>query len=337
MITSVLEAKRHITFVEGSIPEPDEGEALVRMSYVGVCGSDLHRYNCDWPLVKPLTIGHEPSGVVAAVGGGVTHLKEGDEVTVEPAKPCLKCRLCLNGRYNLCRDVIAVPLDMPGAFAEYLLFDASFVYKLPTGVNLQTGALTEPLAVALHALEQTGARPGRTAAVLGTGVIGLLCVMCLKAYGVIDIIAVDVLENRLLAARNAGASHTVNIKSSEVLDAVNEITGGSGVDIVIEASGNVDSVMNTPYLAAHAGTIVQVGAVSERVPIDYAELMRKEAVIRHSLKYCNNFNTALAMLKAGSVPADSIITHVFPFDRLNEALSFTMDHPEQCIKTLISF
>jgi len=306
------------------------------MRAVGVCGSDLHRFNCDWPLTAPLTLGHEAVGVVEAVGRSVLDLAVGDAVVIEPAVPCRRCAFCLEGRYNLCRGLKSVPLQIPGAFAEYIVFDAGFTYRLPKGIDPHTGTLTEPLAVALRGIEQAEAKPGRTAAVLGVGVIGLLSVMGLRAYGVTDIIAADFAANRLRAAESAGATHMIDLTGAGLVGSVEALTSGKGVDIVIEASGNAKSAAATPLIVAPGGVIVQVGVVPGEVQLDFGELLRKEAVLKQSFKYRNNFQTALSLIQAG-LPVESLITHTFPFERLEEALAFTMDHPGECLKTLIVF
>jgi len=337
MLRSQLVGRQNIRMSEVEIPTPSPGEVLIKVSYAGICGSDLHRYNCDWELEKPMTLGHEASGVVALTGKNVSNLKEGDMVAIEPVIPCLKCKFCLRGQYNLCSDLKIIPLHMPGAFSEYIVFDSIFSHKLPKEIDLQTAALAEPLAVALHAVEQSDPKPEKTALVLGTGAIGLFTIACLKAYGITDIIATDISQKRLETAKIFGACQTVNVNGIDVKTVLDELTNGFGADIVIEASGNKQSAAATPYYVSRGGVIVQVGVVNCDVPLNYPVLINKEATLKQSYKYVNNFPTALMLLNEYPNIFKKIITHVFPIHRLPEALDFSLNNAAECIKTIISF
>lgn len=337
MLMSQLIGKRKIVINEVEIPSPGADEVLIKVSDAGICGSDLHRYNCDWKLEKPMTLGHEASGTVFLSGKNVSHLKEGDMVVIEPIIPCLKCKFCLRGQYHLCPNLKIIPLHMPGTFSEYVVFASEFCHLLPGNYDMELAALAEPLAVALHAVEQSDAKPGKIAAVLGSGTIGLMTIMCLKAYGVTDIIATDISQNRLEMAKTLGAYQTINVKNNDVKTVLSELTKGCGADIVIEASGNIRSAMITPFITSRGGIIVQVGVLNGEVPLDYPTLLHREITLRQSYKYVNNFPTALKLLDKYSHIIKKIVTHRFPFHKLSEALEFSLNNPEECIKTMIKF
>ena len=171
------------------IPTPKEDEVLVKLEYVGICGSDMHYYETgaigNYVVKPPFVLGHEPGGTVVEVGSAVKHLKVGDRVALEPGKTCGHCKFCREGKYNLCPDVVffaTPPVD--GVFQEYVAHEANLCFKLPDNVSTMEGALIEPLAVGFHAANQGGAHAGQTAVVMGAGCIGLVSMMALKAEGV---------------------------------------------------------------------------------------------------------------------------------------------------------
>ena len=186
MKVAVMNGIGKMGYTNRPIPAPKAGEVLVKLEYVGICGSDMHYYETgrigDYVVEPPFVLGHEPGGVVVEVGEGVTHLKAGDRVALEPGKTCGKCKFCREGKYNLCPDVIffaTPPVD--GVFQEYVAHEADLCFKLPDNVSTLEGALIEPLAVGFHAAKQGGARAGQTAVVFGAGCIGLVSMMALKA------------------------------------------------------------------------------------------------------------------------------------------------------------
>ena len=175
-------------YVERPIPVPKDDEVLVKLEYVGICGSDMHYYESgaigDFVVKPPFVLGHEPGGVVVEVGKDVHTLKVGDRVALEPGKTCGHCEFCREGKYNLCPDVqfFATP-PVDGVFQEYVAHEAGLCFKLPDNVSTMEGALIEPLAVGFHAANQGGAHIGQTAVVTGAGGIGLVCMMALKRGG----------------------------------------------------------------------------------------------------------------------------------------------------------
>ena len=229
---------------DSPIPVPKDNEVLVKVEYVGICGSDLHYYEQgrigDYIVKPPFVLGHESGGTVVAVGKDVTHLKAGDRVALEPGKTCGKCEFCKTGRYNLCPDVVffaTPPVD--GVFQEYVAHEADLCFKLPDNVSTLEGALIEPLAVGFHAAKQGNAHFGQTAVVTGAGCIGLVSMMALKALGVTEVYVVDIMQKRLDKAMELGASGVVNGKEKDTVREIMALTGGRGCDLVIETSGDV--------------------------------------------------------------------------------------------------
>lgn len=222
MKTAVMLGIGKMGFEDRPIPKVKDNEVLVKLEYVGICGSDLHYYETgaigDY-IVKPsFVLGHEPGGVVVEVGKSVKHLKVGDKVALEPGKTCGHCEFCKSGNYNLCPDVIffaTPPVD--GVFQEYVAHEADLCFKLPENVSTLEGALIEPLAVGFHAAIQGEAKIGQTAVVTGAGCIGLVSIMALKAIGVSKVYVVDIMEKRLEKALELGADEVINGKEKDVV------------------------------------------------------------------------------------------------------------------------
>ena len=197
MKTAVMTDLRKVEIQERPIPQPKDDEALVKVEYVGICGSDLHYYEAgrigNFIVETPFVLGHEAGGTVVEVGKNVKNLKVGDRVALEPGKTCGHCEFCKQGKYNLCPDVVffaTPPVD--GVFQEYVAHEAGLCFKLPENVSTMEGALIEPLAVGMHAASQGDAHLGQTAVVTGAGCIGLVSLLALKARGVSKVIVVDV-------------------------------------------------------------------------------------------------------------------------------------------------
>ena len=202
MKVAVMNGIGKMGYTPSPIPKPKEDEVLVKLEYVGICGSDMHYYETgaigNYVVKPPFVLGHEPGGTVVEVGSAVKHLKVGDRVALEPGKTCGHCKFCREGKYNLCPDVVffaTPPVD--GVFQEYVAHEANLCFKLPDNVSTMEGALIEPLAVGFHAANQGGAHAGQTAVVMGAGCIGLVSMMALKAEGVSRVYVVDIMQKPL--------------------------------------------------------------------------------------------------------------------------------------------
>lgn len=251
-------------FEERDIPKVKENEVLVKLEYVGICGSDLHYYETgaigDYVVEPPFVLGHEPGGTVVEVGKNVKNLRVGDRVALEPGRTCGHCEFCKTGRYNLCPDVVffaTPPID--GVFQEYVAHEAALCFKLPDNVSTLEGALIEPLAVGFHAAIQGDAHLGQRVVVMGAGCIGLVSMMALKARGVSEVYVVDIMEKRLDKALELGATGVINGAKEDVLERVNELTDGAGMDLVIETAGTEITTRQAIHMAKKGSNIVLVG------------------------------------------------------------------------------
>jgi len=341
MKVAVMSGIGKIDFVERSIPQPAENEVLVKLEYVGICGSDLHYYEHggigDCIVTPPFVLGHEPGGVVVEVGKNVTHLKIGDRVALEPGKTCGHCEFCKTGKYNLCPDVVffaTPPVD--GVFQEYVAHEAGLCFKLPDNVSTLEGALIEPLAVGFHAANQGGAHVGQIAVVTGSGCIGLVSLMALKAEGVTKVYVVDVIPNRLKKALELGADGVINGKETDVVQAVMNLTGGNGCDLVIETSGSEIASQQAVYMSKKGATIVLVGLSASgmtNMPTSHAQ--NKELTIKTVCRYRHIYPMAIDAVAAGKLNLKGIVTNVFEFDDLQNAMDSSIRNKADIVKAVI--
>ncbi|EOS70539.1 hypothetical protein C818_01565 [Lachnospiraceae bacterium MD308] len=341
MKVCVLTGKQKLEWVERDIPQPAKGELQIKLEYVGICGSDLHFYQegqlANWTLDGPLALGHEPGGVVTAVGEGVTGFEVGDKVSIEPAVPCGKCDECRKGLYNLCTDIkmLAIPHERDGVNAEYCVHDATMCYKLPENVSTLEGAMIEPLAVGIHGTELSDARVGETAIVLGSGCIGLCTVMALKARGVSEIYVADVMDKRLEKALEVGATRVFNSRNESIEEFAKTLPGG-GADQVYECAGNRITTLQTCRLIKRGGKVTLTGVSPEPVlELDIATLNAMEGTIYSVYRYRNLWPKAIAAVASGAIPVKKIVSHEFPFEECIEAIDYSLNHKDEVIKGVV--
>jgi len=341
MKVALMTALEKIEIVERDIPKPKADEVLVKLEYVGICGSDLHYYENgrigNFIVKFPFVLGHESGGVVVETGPGVKHLKPGDKVALEPGKTCGRCEFCKTGRYNLCPDVIffaTPPVD--GVFQEYVAHEADLCFKLPANVSTMEGALIEPLAVGFHAANTGGARLGQTALVSGSGCIGLVSMMALKAYGVTRVFVSDVVGKRLEKAKALGATEAINAAEKDVVKTVKELTGGAGVDLVIETSGTEVAAAGGIGVLKKGGTLVFVGySKTGMMNLPIGEALDKELTMKTIFRYRHIYPLAIDAVAQGKVDIKNIVTNIFNFADIQEAMDKSARNKAEIVKGVV--
>lgn len=302
------------------VPEPGPKEVLVEIRAVGVCGSDIHYYEegriGSFVVREPLILGHEPSGVVVALGEEATKHELGERVTLEPGIPDGTCRECRAGRYNLCPNVnfFATP-PINGAFANYVSIHEDFAFRLPDSLSDNAGALMEPLSVGIWACRKANVRAGDHVLVTGSGPIGLLAMQVAFAQGATDVTVTDVADERLEIARKTGATRTLNV-AEEPLD-------GSGleVDVLIECSGNQRALKDGILSIRPAGIAVVVGmGPEEETNVPLAYIQNKEITLTGTFRYANTYPAAIELAATGKVDLEAIITGHYGLEEAEEAL-----------------
>lgn len=328
-------------FEERDIPNPKDDEVLVKLEYVGICGSDLHYYETgaigDYVVNPPFVLGHEPGGTVVEVGKNVKHLKVGDRVALEPGKTCGHCEFCKTGRYNLCPDVVffaTPPVD--GVFQEYVAHEADLCFKLPDNVSTLEGALIGPLAVGFHAAIQGEAHLGQRAVVMGAGCIGLVSMMALKARGVSEVYVVDIMEKRLEKALELGATEVINGAKENVLERVKQLTDGAGVDLVIETAGTEITTRQAIHMAKKGSNIVLVGySKSGEMTLPMSLALDKELTFKTVFRYRHIYPMAIDAVAAGKVNLKGIVTDIFGLDEAQKAMDYSVNNKADIVKAVI--
>lgn len=341
MKVAVMNGIGKMGFEERPIPVPKDDEVLVKLEYVGICGSDLHYYESgaigDYVVKPPFVLGHEPGGIIVEVGKNVTHLRPGDRVALEPGKTCGHCEFCKTGRYNLCPDVVffaTPPVD--GVFQEYVAHEAALCFKLPDNVSTLEGALIEPLAVGFHAVLQGDAHLGQTAVVMGSGCIGLVSMMALKARGVSRVFVVDVMEKRLQKAMELGADGVINGSSEDVLQKMEKLTGGRGADLIIETAGSEITASQAIRIAKKGAVIVLVGySRTGEMTLPMSLALDKELTFKTVFRYRNIYPLAIDAVASGKVNLKGIVTDIFPFSCVQEAMDASVSRKADIVKAVI--
>ncbi|KAK7430448.1 hypothetical protein QQZ08_002967 [Neonectria magnoliae] len=312
-------------------PKPeieDPHDVLIRISYVGVCGSDMHGGVTRKVSEKePLVMGHEASGIVHSVGPAVTSIMPGDRVAIEPGFPCRRCKRCKAGRYNLCPKMqfAADPPRTHGALSRLFKIPEDFAYKIPDSLSLQEAVLVEPLSVAVHGVCLAELKPGQTVMVLGSGTIGLLAAATAKAFGASAVFITDINQAKLDFAKGFVDCTTFvpSLDATPEEDAsrfCKDVNLEDGVDVVLECTGAEASAQTGIYALAVGGMFVQIGLGKTIQSVPMLAMCEKEMVFKTSFRYgSGDYEVALDLLSSGKVDVKSLISSEVPFERATEA------------------
>ncbi|GME27835.1 putative alcohol dehydrogenase [Neofusicoccum parvum] len=325
------------------VPQPsDPHDVLVRIAYVGCCGSDVHFWHHGGMSRKvspdaPIVMGHEASGVVVATGPAVTTLAAGDRVAIEPGYPCRRCGACKAGRYNLCKQMrfAAAPggiaagvekLATHGTLCRFFRIPEDFCYALGGGVALDEAVLVEPAAVAVHTCRLADVRTGQSVVVFGAGTIGLLCAAVARAFGAARVVVVDVLPRKLEFARGfVDGVRTLLPRDGDDAEVsaariVQEHALGDGADVVLEATGAEPCVQAGVHVLRSGGTFVQAGLGKSALLFPMVRLSEKEITLKGCFRYgAGDFELALQLIREERLSVKPLISSEVPFDRATEA------------------
>ena len=316
-------------------PEPGEGEALVRVSHVGICGTDLHIWHGTHPRAKPpLIMGHEFSGAIEALGPGVEGFRVGDPVAPYPVLECGQCDLCAAGDGHLCGSLGLIGIDRDGAMASLVAVPARKLHRVPGHVDLKLAALMEPAAVGVHSTGKSRVHEAKTVALIGAGPIGLSVAIAARARGAGEIFVADVTDYRCRVARELGF-HAVNVARDSLLDAVLDATEGKGADVVFECTGIVQAAKGLTKLPRIGGQIVIVGIFGELCPVDLRDVSFKELdVIGVRHYYPAEFDEAIRLVARGKLDVAPLISDVYPISQGKAAFE-RLQAGQDAIKVLL--
>jgi (R,R)-butanediol dehydrogenase / meso-butanediol dehydrogenase / diacetyl reductase len=331
-------------------PQVRPGTVKVQVESAGICGTDLHEYlegpifaptaDAPHPLTGesvPITLGHEFAGVVAELGAGVDGISVGDRVVVEPYLVCGQCDACSTGRYNVCATLGFVGLSGGGGgFSQFVVAERRWVHPLGE-LGTDVGALIEPLAVGYHAVRLAGARPGHSALVFGAGPIGLVTTAVLKAVGVEQVLVVEPAAVRKDKARGAGADHVLDPRDADVVEAVQELTGGRGADVSFECAG-IDQVLKAAIRSTRAGgTCVNVAIWGHEASVAMNDLVFREVNLLGSLAYADDHPATIELVASGKVDPFQFITGRIQLDDIvAQGFEALIHNKEENVKILVS-
>lgn len=322
------------------ISTPAAGEVLIKIKSVGVCASDVHWYRegkiGSTKLDKPLVLGHEASGEICAIGDNVSSLKVGDRVAIEPANPCMKCKYCVEGNYNVCIELPffgTPPTD--GCFREYITWPASLCLKIPDNVSFDEAAMAEPMAVGFFAVELSKIKSIQSAAVMGLGAIGLSVIQALKVLGIKKIVAIDSVNHRCKLALKLGASNIICKTGADAKNALWQIIK-DGPDVVFECTGAEDANIESSKLAKVMGRIVVVGIPEgDHYIFDSSDSRRKQLSIIFVRRSNLTTEKVLTLVSEGKINLKSYATHHFTLEQIQQAMEIMAERNDGVIRSMV--
>lgn len=303
-------------------PEFSPWEVLLKVKAVGICGSDLRMYNYADPNRKGnYILGHELSGEIVGMGEKVHGFKAGDRVATEICIGCAICRYCRKGLVNLCQNLNEIGVTMNGGMAEFVAVPARNVHRIPDNLSFEEATFADPLACSIRGLELARIEPGSWVAILGPGTIGLLATKVAKEICRAHVIVTGTNEDRLDLAKQLGAEHTFNIRKSDPVEEILEISNG-GVDYTFEAAGAPSALQQAVYITRKNGSIV-IMTVHKEIQIDIEPVIRNELTLIGSICYnYKEFDQAVDLLAKKKLDVKPLIGHTFPLNEAQKAFDF---------------
>ena len=335
MLVAEYAGNTEIRVEERDAPGPRLGEVQIEVAFVGICGTDLHiRHGAmDRRVPIPSPIGHEMSGTIAALGEGVAGLQPGQPVTVMPLRWCGSCPACLAGHNHVCQNLVFVGVDSAGAMQQLWNVDHRIVVPLPSGLDLDQAALSEPLAVAVHDVRRARVAAGESVIVVGGGPIGLLIALVAREQGA-DVLVSEPNEFRRSVAESLGLD-TIDPRAEEVLASIEARTGGAGADVAFEVSGVAAGLSTATHALRVRGRLVVVAIHPQPVLADMFRVFWRELEVIGARVYERaDFETAVSLLAEGGVPARDLISAVEPLARTSAAFD-TLEQGGDVLKVLI--
>jgi len=337
MKQATLVEPQKIEFSNIPIPVPQNDEVLIKVDYIGICGSDLHAFYGKHPFIScPIVMGHEISGVVVEIGKDVKKVKVDDHVTIMPQIFCHNCEPCKNGRYNICESLEVIGCQVTGAASEYFSCPESLVKVIPDSIKMNIAATIEPVAVGVHAVGRGIDISGKNVVVMGAGTIGNLTAQAAVAKGAKGVLITDLMDYRLEVAKKCGIPFVANTGKISLKDAIYEAFGEDGCDIFFECIGIGSTINQAIELSKKGNDIVVVGVFGNRPEINMSFVQDKEIRLIGSLMYVEkDYDDAIQFMKEGKINTKDLITKEFNFDEYQDAFKYIEANSDKSIKILI--
>ncbi|WP_088104868.1 zinc-binding alcohol dehydrogenase family protein [Halalkalibacter urbisdiaboli] len=315
----------------------EQNQVLIKVKMVGICGSDMHIYHGTNPLATlPRIIGHEVTGEVEEVGAGVTKLEVGDKVVIEPIKTCGKCYACRNGRQNVCNEIEVFGVHLEGGMQEYIVMPDNLVHKVDSQLDWKEAVLIEPFTIGAQANWRGNVKEGDSVLIMGAGPIGLCCLKIAKAKGATCFIT-DLSEDRLEFAKSWGADVTINATRVNIKEEVLELTNGEGANVVIDAVCIPKTFEDAVDIVSPAGYVVVLGFDQAPSSIPQLPITKKEVTVVGSRLQTNKFPEVIKIFNEKSLGIEDMVTHEFPVEEIQQAISLIENSPNEIRKVVITF
>ncbi|MFN7997989.1 MAG: zinc-dependent alcohol dehydrogenase family protein [Bryobacteraceae bacterium] len=313
-----------LNLVQAPKPEARPHTLLMRVAASGICGTDPHILHGLYPANLPLIPGHEYAGIVESVGDGVDGFAPGDHVAVDPNILCGVCDFCRRGKVHLCKNLVALGVNIPGGFAEYCVVPVSQAYKIPKSLPLSHAALAEPVACCLRGVDLAGIVSGDRVVIFGAGPMGAIILQLARMQGASSVVMIDPQERRRKRAEALGASWTLDPTRENAVAAIRS-QYPDGAEVVFDCSGNVAAVRQTLEVVMRGGTVMLYGVCHKdhNVEINPFWVNDNEITIRGSYNNPNTMARALDLLAGGRLDAGAVVTDLFPLEKGIEAFRAT--------------
>ncbi len=331
----------------GRAPDPSIGpdEVLVTPNFAGICGTDLHIYRGEFKdrVKYPAIQGHEFGGIIVESGKSAEGVRAGDRVVVDPIISCHACPACLTGHINACRTLKLLGVDLNGGFGQAVAVPVSHILALPESIPMEYAPMVELYGIAHHILQRGRLQPGESVAILGAGKVGLslIDVLCHRSSPSLTI-AADLHDFRLALARKLGADHAVNVTRDDPVDQVMDLTGGKGVDCVVEAVGHFREIpgreaplQQAVRMVRNGGRIVTVGLGEQLSAVHFKTLVLKEALLIASRVTLGEFPRALRLMAKGLLHPDLLVTHTMAMREVAAAFAKVDREEPETIKIVL--
>ena len=328
------------------VPDPvitNPGDVKIRMSVVGICGSDIHYYTRgkigSQVVIYPFTVGHEGAGIVEETGSAVSRVKPGDAIAIEPSLPCQMCDQCLAGRTHTCRKIrfLGCPGQAEGCLSEYIIMPQENCFPLPKELNADHGSLSEPLSIGLYSVKKAGEISKSSIGILGFGPIGMSVLLSSRAYSVNNVYVTDKIDARLAIAGREGVTYTGNPLKENIVKGILQ-KEPLGLDAVFECCGDQEALDQAVTLLKPGGNLIVVGIPEcEKWSVGVDATRRKEISILFVRREVDCVEPVLEMMKNGKINVSNMVTHRFPFLDTKEAFDLVAGYEDGVMKAMIDF
>jgi 2-desacetyl-2-hydroxyethyl bacteriochlorophyllide A dehydrogenase len=336
--TALLQAPRKLSVVERDKPVPGPGEVIVQTAATAVCHTDLSIYVGEHPGVKyPVVMGHESTGILDAIGEGVTGLKAGEHVIINPIIACGTCDQCVRGAGNLCRNAGLFGREIEGSLSQYVKLASRYVHVLPPRLPLEAATLIETLATVRHAQHRVGVSTAESVVVLGMGTAGLLHARLAVLTGATPVIAVSRTQWKLDMAQRMGAHHIIQSSLDKAVDEVKRLTGGKGADVVIDAAGSAESLRAAVDMLRPGGRYAAFAVSHETVrgfstfPLYFGEI----SIIGSRALTPQDMNPSIQLIASGAVDVNGFISAKYPLTDAAAAFEEYERNPGRILRLVI--